>query len=519
MNSFLQYFSSNLLEIWDKTIEHLWLTGISVLLAIIIGLSCGILLTRYKKLSGPVIGFANVIQTIPSIALLGFMIPLAGIGAFPAIIALFLYALLPIIRNTFTGIDEVDHATREAGLGLGMSNFQLLTKIELPLAMPTIFAGIRTAAVINIGVATLCALIAAGGLGEFIFTGIALNNVNMILTGAVPAALLAIIIDLLLGLIQKSLKKSVMPVLVGFGIIAIAITYNTFKGSFGTHLFKVGMPAEFMERQDGWKALKDAYDINVTGMQMDPGLMYSALKNKKVDLIAGYSTDGRIEAYNLKVLKDDKNFFPPYYVAPLIRKETLEKYPELKKVLDRLNSEISNKEMQRMNYKVDHEKMDPEIVAKEFLQSKGFKTDIDRTGNADIIVGGKKFTEQYILAHIFEILIENTTPLTVDSKTGLGGTKICFEAIRNGDIDLYAEYTGTGFLVLLDPKKSKIRKIIKDKEAVYNYVKENFEKRYQLVWLKPLGFNNSYAMMMRKKQAEKLRIESISDLSEYLKHN
>jgi osmoprotectant transport system permease protein len=134
-----------------------------------------------------VLGVAGVLQTVPSIALLGFMIPLFGIGALPAVIALFLYALLPIIRNTATGIREVDPAVRESAWGMGLSGWQVLTQVELPLALPVLFAGIRTAAVINVGVATLAALIASGGLGESIFGGIALNNTAMILAGAIPA--------------------------------------------------------------------------------------------------------------------------------------------------------------------------------------------------------------------------------------------------------------------------------------------------------------------------------------------
>ena len=153
-------------------------------------------------------------QTIPSVALLGFLLPLLGIGVVPAIVALFLYALLPIVRNTSTGIEEVDEFVREAARGMGMSDIQILTKVELPLAVPVIFAGIRTATVINVGVATLCALIASGGLGEFIFRGIALNNVNMILAGAIPAAMLAMFFDFVLGILQKFIRQLIKPVLI-----------------------------------------------------------------------------------------------------------------------------------------------------------------------------------------------------------------------------------------------------------------------------------------------------------------
>ncbi len=178
-------------KLLDQTLAHIGLTFTSLLLSILIGLPLGILIAKRKQLSSFVLGIAGVLQTIPSIALLGFMIPLLGIGAKPAIVALMLYAFLPIIRNTFTGISQVNNAVVDAAKGMGMSPWQILFKVELPLALPVILAGIRTATVINVGVATLAAYIAAGGLGEFIFGGIALNNTNMILAGAIPAALLA----------------------------------------------------------------------------------------------------------------------------------------------------------------------------------------------------------------------------------------------------------------------------------------------------------------------------------------
>src|SRR5207342_3426580 len=190
-------------KLFDQTIAHIGLTFISLLIAVLIGLPLGIMIAKRKKAAGIVLNIAGILQTIPSIALLGFMIPLLGIGPLPAITALFLYALLPIIRNTYTGIKEVDASITEAATAMGFSGWQTLSKVELPLAFPVILAGIRTATVINVGVATLAAYIAAGGLGEFIFGGISLNNTNMILAGAIPAALLAISFDFLLSRIQK----------------------------------------------------------------------------------------------------------------------------------------------------------------------------------------------------------------------------------------------------------------------------------------------------------------------------
>ena len=176
-------------------------------LAILVGVPTGIAITRYSKVAQPVLGLTGVIQTIPSIALLAFMIPVPGLGlgVKSAIAALFLYALLPIIRNTYTGIREVAPGLLEAARGMGLTNLQLLTIVELPLASTTIMAGIRTSAVINIGVATLAAFIGAGGLGDPIVTGLQLNDTELILAGAIPAALLAIAVDQLLGVVEKLL--------------------------------------------------------------------------------------------------------------------------------------------------------------------------------------------------------------------------------------------------------------------------------------------------------------------------
>jgi osmoprotectant transport system permease protein len=205
MGSFINFLQERGDEILSLTVEHLYLTGIAMGLAILIGVLLGILLTRFGWLATPILGAANVIQTVPSLAILGFMIPLFGIGATPAIVALFLYALLPIIRNTYTGIIGVDPATIEAAVGVGMTQRQVLRLVRLPLALSVIMAGIRTSTVICVGIATLCAFIGAGGLGEFIFSGISMVNANMILAGAIPSALLALILDFVLGQIEKLL--------------------------------------------------------------------------------------------------------------------------------------------------------------------------------------------------------------------------------------------------------------------------------------------------------------------------
>lgn len=204
--SFWQFLLQNWPELLDRLREHLWLVFVSTLIAVAIGIPTGVLLTRKKSLQGPILGIANVMQTIPSLALFGFLIPLkfiGGIGARTAIVALVLYSLLPIIRNTVTGILGVDRNVREAAVAMGMTGSQVLWQVEVPLAMSVIITGVRVALVIAIGVATIAAAVGAGGLGVFIFRGIRQFDNNLLLAGAVPAALLALTADFGLGLVEK----------------------------------------------------------------------------------------------------------------------------------------------------------------------------------------------------------------------------------------------------------------------------------------------------------------------------
>ena len=204
----LQFILQNRTEVLELTAEHLWLVGASIALAVLIGVPLGILITRWPILNKPVLGGANIVQTIPSLALFGFLLPAPWIGARAdrlAILALTLYALLPLIRNTYTGIKGVDPAVVEAGRGMGMTDRQLLWQVEFPLALSVIIAGIRVATVLSIGVATIAAAIGAGGLGEYIFRGLAMVNNQVILAGAIPAAALAITADTSLGWLEKRL--------------------------------------------------------------------------------------------------------------------------------------------------------------------------------------------------------------------------------------------------------------------------------------------------------------------------
>jgi len=200
------FFMNNRVEFLSLTLEHLFLVAVSTGVAIIVGVPLGILLTRRPRLGPPVLGLANVFQTIPSLALFGLLIPIpliGGVGARTAILALVLYALLPIIRNTHAGIQGVDPAVREAGRGMGMTDFQLLSMVEIPLAFGVILAGIRVATVISVGVATIAAAIGAGGLGELIFRGVAMVNNTLILAGAIPAALMALAADFVIGRLER----------------------------------------------------------------------------------------------------------------------------------------------------------------------------------------------------------------------------------------------------------------------------------------------------------------------------
>ncbi|MFC4075346.1 ABC transporter permease/substrate-binding protein [Salinithrix halophila] len=484
------------------TWEHLQLSLISLLLAVLIAVPLGVWLTRRKKAAEVIIGITAVLQTIPSLALLGFLIPLIGIGKVPAVIALTAYALLPVLRNTYTGIKEVDPALVEAGTAMGMSSWRRLRTVEIPLAMPVIMAGIRTAMVLIVGTATLAALIGAGGLGDLILTGIQRADNGYILLGAIPAALLALLFDGILRLIEKKSRgagfKPIASVVTVAALVVLAplavqgggsniviggklgaepnilihmykllieeetdLTvrlrpdlggtdflfkalnkgdidiYPEFTGTALTALLKeepestqeekvyaaarkgladkyqmaylkpmkynntyalavkqetakkydlkaisdlkryeeelrAGFTFEFKDRVDGYKGIQRKYGIHLKQIRtMDAGLRSKALEAGDVDLIDAYSTDGYMIQYRLLELEDDKNLFPPYQGAPLLRQETLDEHPELAGALNKLAGRITEKEMRRMNYRVDFHDEDPEKVAREFLKKKG----------------------------------------------------------------------------------------------------------------------------------------------------
>ncbi|MBU0903990.1 MAG: ABC transporter permease [Planococcaceae bacterium] len=203
MTNFIETIQSRSDLIQQAFVEHIYLSFIALAIGIAIALPLGILIARYRKYAEPVIGVTAIFQTIPSLALFGFLVPLMGIGSNTALIALIIYALLPILRNTYTGIISVDSSITEAGRGMGMTRSQILTQIEFPLALPFIMAGIRTATVLTVGIATLATFVGAGGLGDVIYRGLQSYNNSLVLAGALPVALLAISFDLLLKWVEK----------------------------------------------------------------------------------------------------------------------------------------------------------------------------------------------------------------------------------------------------------------------------------------------------------------------------
>src|SRR5438128_806758 len=518
-----EFLRSNWSDILAHIAQHVWLVLIATAIAIAIALPLGILITRRKRLRGPLLGIANVMQTIPSLALFGFLIPLpfiGGIGPRTAIVALIFYALLPIIRNTVTGILGVDRNVREAAVAMGMTDRQVLSQVELPLAMSVILTGVRVAVVITIGDAIIAAEVSAGGLGEYIFRGLRMNDARLLLAGAVPSALMALMADfgfsliekrfdpnvhrvtgarktmlqriawaaLLLGLVMmgyaawrairtqpasslshghvtvgsKDFTESVLlaeivaqmleannievdrrfdlagnlshtalvagqidlyPEYTGTSFAAIlhhapisdpgvvydqvkreyAASFNVevspplgFENTFAilvrgedarrlnlktisdaaryTPQWSAGFGQDFMSRDDGYPGFSRAYGLRFAEAphEMALDLTYTALASRKVDLIAGNSTDGRIAALDLVQLEDDRHYFPPYEALFLVRKDTLMRVPTLAEVLQRLGGAISTDEMRNLNYEVDGRKRDKRNVVREWLIKKGF---------------------------------------------------------------------------------------------------------------------------------------------------
>ncbi|WP_340084482.1 osmoprotectant update ABC transporter permease/substrate-binding subunit OpuFB [Siminovitchia sp. FSL H7-0308] len=289
MGDFLNVFSNRRDDLLTALVQHIELSFIAIFFAVFIAIPVGIFLTRKKKAAEGIIGVTAVLQTIPSLALLGLLIPLFGIGKVPAIIALVAYALLPILRNTYTGIKEVDPSLIEAARAMGMNERQLLLKVEIPLATPVMMAGIRTAMVLIVGTATLAALIGAGGLGDIILLGIDRNNTSLIVLGAVPAALLAILFDVLLRRFEQlSFKKSVAAVGLITAIAIMTLAAPWIAGGKKDQIViagKLGAEPEILINMYKQLIEKNT-DLQV---ELKPGLgktsfLFNALQNESIDI-------------------------------------------------------------------------------------------------------------------------------------------------------------------------------------------------------------------------------------------
>ncbi len=486
--------------------EHLEISIFAIIIAILCGGLIGVLISEFQKSARPTLSTINFLYTIPSISMLGFLIPFSGVGNITAIIALTVYALLPMVRNTYTGLTQVDDAIVEAAKGLGSTRMQILMKIKLPLALPVIMSGIRSMVTMTIALAGIASFIGAGGLGVAIYRGITTNNAAMTILGSLCIAILALVLDFLLGFIEKRIQRHhkkdkkkykilyIISILVCCGIsismilqtktekilriatkpmteqyilgemldllieketdLQIELTqgvgggtsniqpamengefdlypeytgtaWNTvlkeegiynedlftslqqryedelsmewvgmygFNNTYGIVVRKeiadqynletysdlqsvanqltFGAEYDFFEREDGYDALCETYDLQFKNtMDMDIGLKYQAIQQGKIDVMIIFTTDGQLASSDVKVLKDDKQFFPSYLCGNVIRSEVLEEYPELNSIFEKVTGIITDQDMAEMNYAVETEGKEPRDVAKEFLQS------------------------------------------------------------------------------------------------------------------------------------------------------
>ena len=373
MSALLSFLASHRAEIAVRLGEHVVLVLVSTLVATAIGVPLGILAARRPTLARPLVGLANLAQTIPSLALFGFLIPLpliGGIGTRTALVALTLYAVLPIVRTTVAGLQAVDRAVLECAIAMGMTPRQVLRQVELPLAAPAILAGVRVATVVGVGTATIASAIGAGGLGDYIFRGLAMVDPVVILAGALPAALLAISADALLAFSARAIDPRHSPIKRRRAAIAVALVVAA-------------------------------------------GILWSARP----------------------------------------------------------------------------------------------------TPAAAIVVGSKNFTEQLILGELLAATVERETGLVVERRLNLGGTLVCDEALRRGDIHMYVEYTGTALTALFNEKQlpETATKSTSKAAQVLERVRELYASR-GITMLPGLGFNNTFAILVRSADARDQRLERISDL-------
>lgn len=491
----------------NLTVEHILISLLAISIASVLGVILGIIISEYRKFSGLILGTVNILYTIPSIALLGFFITITGVGNTTALIALIIYALLPIIRSTYTGIITINPLIIEASEGMGSTKLQQLFKVKIPLALPVLMSGIRNMVTMTIALAGIASFVGAGGLGVAIYRGITTNNSAMTFLGSLLIAILALVFDFILGLIEKRLtnhkrvkyKINLKVIILGLFIVIFGVYFSLnskkdktiniatkpmtegyilgqmltelieqdtdlkvnitngvgggtsnihpaiVKGEFDLYpeytgtsweavlkkegsydeskfdelqkeykekynleyinlygfnntyglavnkdiaekynlktysdLAKVsnnlifGAEYDFFEREDGYKELQKVYDMNFKKkIDMDIGLKYQAMKDKKIDVMVIFTTDGQLAISDVVVLEDDKKMYPSYRAGTVVRSEILSEYPELKPVLEKLNNILDDKTMADLNYQVESEGKKPEDVAREYLQEKG----------------------------------------------------------------------------------------------------------------------------------------------------
>lgn len=507
INQLMKLLTEDFKFFTNLTIEHILISLLAISIASVLGIILGIIISEYRRFSGLILGTVNILYTIPSIALLGFFITITGVGNTTALIALIIYALLPIIRSTYTGIVNINPLIIEASEGMGSTKLQQLFKVKLPLALPVLMSGIRNMVTMTIALAGIASFVGAGGLGVAIYRGITTNNSAMTFLGSLLIAILALIFDFILGLIEKRLtnhkriKYKINPKLIILGLfivifgayfslnskkdktiniatkpmtegyilgqmltelieqdtdLKVNITngvgggtsnihpaivkgefdlypeytgtsweavlkkedsydeskfdelqkeykekYNLeyvnlygFNNTYGlavnkdiaekynlktySDLAKVsnnlifGAEYDFFEREDGYKELQKIYNIDFKKkIDMDIGLKYQAMKDKKIDVMVIFTTDGQLAISDVIVLEDDKKMYPSYRAGTVVRSEILSEYPELKPVLEKLNNILDDKTMADLNYQVESKGKKPEDVAREYLQEKG----------------------------------------------------------------------------------------------------------------------------------------------------
>ena len=507
VNQLMKLLTEDFKFFTNLTIEHVLISLLAISIASVLGIILGIIISEYRRFSGLILGTVNILYTIPSIALLGFFITITGVGNTTALIALIIYALLPIIRSTYTGIVNINPLIIEASEGMGSTKLQQLFKVKLPLALPVLMSGIRNMVTMTIALAGIASFVGAGGLGVAIYRGITTNNSAMTFLGSLLIALLALIFDFILGIMEKRLtnhkrtkyKVNFKLIILGLFIIIFGAYFSLnskkdktiniatkpmtegyilgqmltelieqdtnlkvnmttgvgggtsniqpamVKGEFDLYpeytgtsweavlkkegsydeskfdelqkeykekynleyvnlygfnntyglavnkdiaekynlktysdLAKVsnnlifGAEYDFFEREDGYKELQKVYNVDFKKkIDMDIGLKYQAMKDKKIDVMVIFTTDGQLAISDVVVLEDDKKMYPSYRAGTVVRSEILSEYPELKPVLEKLNNILDDKTMADLNYQVESEGKKPEDVAREFLQEKG----------------------------------------------------------------------------------------------------------------------------------------------------